>query len=154
MVIIMVNKQFVDMIAAIRLLVVQILKRMTIALVQKVCLNLFNLILDICKFYLLLLVECYETKKYVFENEKKLLSLSKDKTLGCGAYGSGGSLKPVVHPKEMPHMADALGYGNDVQNIKWECSGTLISEYFILTAAHCLNFTEQYKYFLIDLYIE
>lgn len=89
------------------------------------------------------MVECYETKNYVFENEKKLLSLSKDKTLGCGAYGSGGSLKPVVLPKEMPHMA-ALGYGNDVQNIKWECSGTLISEYFILTAAHCLNFTEQY----------
>ncbi|KAJ8686281.1 hypothetical protein QAD02_022075 [Eretmocerus hayati] len=41
-------------------------------------------------------------------------------------------------PKEFPHMA-AVGYVSGTREIRWDCGGTLISDIYVLSAAHCTN---------------
>ncbi|KAH9645007.1 hypothetical protein HF086_003337 [Spodoptera exigua] len=46
--------------------------------------------------------------------------------------------KPIPVAWNFPHQA-RLGYGDDLSTALWLCEGTVISERFILTSAHCTN---------------
>ncbi|XP_034484683.1 serine protease snake [Drosophila innubila] len=44
----------------------------------------------------------------------------------------------LARPGEYPHMA-ALGFQHNSEKIEYKCGGSLISENFVLSAAHCTN---------------
>ncbi|KAJ6638554.1 Serine protease snake [Pseudolycoriella hygida] len=92
--------------------------------------------------------KCEEYGKLVYKDEPSPLlhaeadshSISK-----CGIVEVPlivGGVKAAKN--EFPHMA-VIGFGMNVKekDLAWHCGGTLISELFVLTAAHCLNHRER-----------
>ncbi|VEN49901.1 unnamed protein product [Callosobruchus maculatus] len=78
--------------------------------------------------------KCDEYSNFIKNSTKRM---TRENTLPFQMFIVGGVQSGE---KEFPHMA-ALGYGNGEEK-QWLCGGSLISEKFVLTAAHCLTSKE------------
>lgn len=82
------------------------------------------------------MVECKEYSKYIYHFEWDP-SLPKKCNLAAVPLIIGGS---QAERTEFPHMA-AIGFG-ELNHLTYSCGGSLISETFVLTAAHCMKHRE------------
>ncbi|XP_065204402.1 serine protease snake-like isoform X2 [Planococcus citri] len=88
------------------------------------------------------LQKCQEYAKYQYETEwiESQLPGEEGHNVTIRDCPSTSLLLPVgIEPpraKEYPHMA-LIGYGKEFKNVSWNCEGTLISEKYIMSAAHC-----------------
>lgn len=81
----------------------------------------------------------YETYKYTYLWEPANLpgkSGSWKKKSDCVPIYTLITNGTQAEPKEYPHMA-LIGFGKTLNEVEWLCGGSLISEKFVMSAAHC-----------------
>lgn len=106
--------------------------------------------------------ECIEYNKHSQKHKVSLIPLlTEPKPIEIGSSDcSKNSVLPLIFGGseaimgEFPHMT-AIGWTVYEDTIEWRCGGSIISEHFIMTAAHCVSHRWYEKYikksFLINI---
>lgn len=77
--------------------------------------------------------KCAEYQQYVYQNvSKALIGEGAVRVDRCGWIITTSR----IQPEEYPHLA-LIGYDGKTDETLWLCTGSLISEEFVLIAAHC-----------------